>query len=285
MRNLVTLIIAWLCVLQVGCAQTKIMVGEVDKTNPRLANENFKFEQFVAGNFSTIDADVYGNLFVITPSNQLKKVSPAGDSISVFNDVKKYGNPSLIDVNNPLKILLYYKNFATAVFLDRLLTLRGSLNLRTSNIFAAKAVATSYDNQLWLFDEQDFSLKKIDELGKILLSSNDLRNQIGATPSATAIIDRENVVYVYDKQQGFFLFDYYGAYKKTVPVIGWDFVNVSGNILYGFKEGKLYTYQLDTNLEKQFELPPAFAKNKALKAMNGKLYLLKKEGVYVFEIK
>jgi outer membrane protein assembly factor BamB len=180
---------------------------------------------------------------------------------------------------------LYYKSFATAVFLDRLLTLRGSLNFRTSNIFAAKAVATSYDNQLWLFDEQDFTLKKIDESGKVLLASNDIRNQIGATPSASAIIDRENVVYVYDNDQGFFLFDYYGAYRKLIPVKGWEFVNVSGNILYGFKEGKLFTYQLDTNVEKQFLLPSAFKNNKVLKAVNGKLYLLKNDGVYVFEIK
>ena len=285
MRIVVIFFTAWMCVLQVSCAQTKAVVSETNNGNPKVGNENLKFEQFIAGNFSTVDADVYGNLFVTTSTNQFKKISVSGDSVSVFNDVKKYGNPSLIDINNPLKILLYYKNFATVVFLDRLLTLRGSLNFRSSNIFAAKAVATSYDNHLWLFDEQDFTLKKIDESGRVLLASNDIRNQIGATPSATSIMDRENVVYVYDIDKGFFLFDYYGAYRKTIPVTGWDFVNVSGNLLYGFKDGKLITYQMDTNMEKQFLLPSAFARNRALKAVNGKLYLLKEEGVYVFEIK
>lgn len=284
MRTFVVLFLASLSLLQVSCAQTKTVVAEVDKTNPRIVNDNFKFEHFIPGNFNSIDADVYGNLFVITPSNQLKKISESGDSISVFNDVKKYGNPSSIDVSNPLKILLYYKNFATAVFLDRLLTFRGSLNFRTSNIFAAKAVATSYDNQIWLFDEQDFSLKKIDETGKVLLSSNDLRNQIGITPFASIIIDRDNLVYVYDPQQGFFLFDYYGAYKKTIPLLGWDFVNVSGSVLYGFKAGKLVTYQLETNEEKQYILPQVFSKNKILKALDGKLYLLRNDGLFIYNI-
>ncbi len=285
MKSYLFLLLAGFCMVQLSCAQSKPMATLGDSSNLRIETDAFKYVQFVTGRYNSFEVDVYGNMFVVTASNQLKKISPAGDSISVFNDVKRYGNPSLIDVSNPLKILLYYKNFATAVFLDRLLTLRGSLNFRTSNIFAAKAVATSYDNQIWLFDEQDFTLKKIDELGKLLLSSNDLRNQLGVTPFASTIIDRENVVYVYDINQGFFLFDYYGAYKKTISVTGWEDVNVSGDVLYGFKEGKLCVYNSATLIEKKFELPKAFLKNKMLKAINGKLYLLAEDGIYVFEIK
>lgn len=285
MKTYLFILLASFCVVQVSCAQSKTIASAEENKDLRLENDAFKYSQFIAGKYNGFEVDVYGNIFVVTPSNQLKKISPTGDSISVFNDVKRYGNPSLIDVSNPLKILLYYKNFATAVFLDRLLTLRGSLNFRTGNIFAAKAVATSYDNQIWLFDEQDFTLKKIDELGEVLLSSNDLRNQIGVTPFASTIIDRENVVYVYDSNQGFFLFDYYGAYKKTIAVIGWENVNVSGNVLYGFKEGKLCVYNTETLLEKQFDLPKVFLENKMLKAIDSKLYLLVENGIYVFEIK
>ncbi len=285
MKSGLFLLLAGLCMVQLSCAQSKPIATSVNSSNLRIETDAFKYVQFVTGTYNSFEVDVYGNMFVVTAGNQFKKISPIGDSISVFNDVKRYGNPSLIDVSNPLKILLYYKNFATAVFLDRLLTLRGSLNFRTSGIFAAKAVATSYDNQIWLFDEQDFTLKKIDELGKLLLSSNDLRNQIGVTPFASTIIDRENVVYVYDINQGFFLFDYYGAYKKTIAVTGWENVNVSGTVLYGFKEGKLCVYNSATLIEKQYDLPTAFLKNKILKAIGGKLYLLAEDGIYVFEIK
>ena len=41
---------------------------------------------------------------------------------AVFNDVKKFGQATLIDVSNPLKVLLYYRDFATIVVLDRFLT-------------------------------------------------------------------------------------------------------------------------------------------------------------------
>ena len=55
--------------------------------------------------------------------------------LAVFNDVKKYGNPTYIDVTNPLKILLYYKNYSTVVVLDRLLNTRNTINFRKQNIF------------------------------------------------------------------------------------------------------------------------------------------------------
>lgn len=74
-------------------------------------------------------------------------------------------------VNNPLKILVYYKNYTSVVVLDRFLTQRNSINFRKQSIFSVKAIATSYDNNIWIFDEQDYKLKKIDETGKLLLES------------------------------------------------------------------------------------------------------------------
>ncbi len=285
MKQIIFLLSCGMMLTQLSCAQSKAVVGEPASASAAQSSTFFNFERFIPGSFSTVEVDVYGNLFVVTATNQLKKLSPAGDSISVFNDVKKYGNPSLIDVSNPLKILLYYKNFATAVFLDRLVSLKGSLNLRTAGIFNAKAVVTSYDNYFWLFDEQDFTLKKIDEQGKILLKSNDLRNQIGETPSATEIIDKENAVYVYDVKKGFFLFDYYGAYKSNISLSGWKNINVSGTILYGFRDEKLCIYDMATAREKQYALPATLGTDSFLKVVNGKLYLLKREGIFVFEIK
>lgn len=46
--------------------------------------------------------------------------------------------------------------------LDRLLTVRNTINLRTQNIFLVNSISLSYDNNIWLFDEEDFKLK-IDE--------------------------------------------------------------------------------------------------------------------------
>ena len=168
-----------------------------------------------------MNVDILDNIYLITPGNQLKKLNSKGDSVAIFNDVKKYGNPSYIDVSNPLKILVYYKNFSTVVILDRLLVFRNSINLRKQNIFSVQAVATSYDNNIWLFDEQDFRIKKIDEEGKIIQESTDMRLLIDTVPSPSQIIDHDNTVYLYDEKRGFYIFDYYGALKNNLPFLHW----------------------------------------------------------------
>lgn len=187
-----------------GCAQTK-SVSHTTAILTARSDSFFKFERIIPGNFIYLNVDVLDNIYVITAGNQLKKFSNMGDSLAVFNDVKKFGNPSYIDVNNPLKILVYYKNYSSVVVLDRLLTQRNSINFRKENIFSVKALATSYDNNIWLFDEQDFKLKKINDDGKVLLESSDMRQMVDTVPSPSLLIDSDNLVYLYDESRGFYI--------------------------------------------------------------------------------
>ncbi|MEP7166207.1 MAG: hypothetical protein ABI741_16010 [Ferruginibacter sp.] len=267
-----------------GCAQTKPSTGKPVAVTVNKADSFFKFERAIPGNYIYINVDVLDNIYLITAGNQLKKLNSNGDSLAVFNDVKKYGNPSYIDVNNPLKILVYYKNYSTVVILDRLLTQRNTINLRKQNIFSVKAIATSYDNNIWVFDEQDLKLKKINEEGNLLLESSDMRQLTDSVPSPQQIIDNDNLVYLYDDKRGFYIFDYYGALKNTLPFLNWSDVAISGNRMMGFSGKKLYNYQLNSLNLKTYELPAMFRDYDAIKAVNGKVYLLKKDAVEIYSV-
>jgi hypothetical protein len=266
-----------------GCAQTKLGDSSNAASIPQ-SNADFKFEGIIPGNYIYMNIDMLGNIYLITAGNQLKKITPAGDSVAVFNDVKKFGNPSYIDVTNPLKILVYYKNYATVVILDRLLTQRNTINFRKQNIFSVKAIATSYDNNIWVFDEQDYTLKKIDEEGNVLLKSTDMRQLVDTIPSPQHIIDADNLVYLYDEARGFYLFDYYGALKSNLPFTGWADVAVSSNKLMGFSKNKLLSYELKSLNLRSYELPAFFKGYDAIKAINGKVYLLKKDAVEIYSV-
>ena len=156
----------------------------------------FKFINSIKGNFSYFNVDNLDNIYLITDNNQLKKLNENRDSVAVFNDVKKYGNPDYIDVTNPLKALLYYKNYSTVVVLDRLLTVRNNINFHKQNIFYLNNVTLSYDNYICIFDEEDFKLKKIDEEGKLLQETTDWRMLFDTVPSLVKIVDRDNFVYL-----------------------------------------------------------------------------------------
>ena len=267
----------------IGCAQTKPInqAGSISRNN---TDSFFTFERSIPGNYIYMNVDVLDNIYLITAGNQLKKLNSNGDSLAVFNDVKKYGNPSYIDVNNPLKILVYYKNYSTVVVLDRLLTQRNTINLRKQNIFSVKAIATSYDNNIWVFDEQDLKLKKINEEGSLIQESSDMRQLTDSVPSPQQIIDIDDQVYLYDDKKGFYIFDHYGALKNTIPFLNWSDIAISGNRMMGFSERKLYSYQLNSLNLKTYQLPSFFSDYDAIKAVNGKVYLLKKDAVEIYSV-
>ncbi|WP_462253018.1 hypothetical protein [Ferruginibacter sp.] len=245
----------------------------------------FSFFKIVKGNYINFNVDNLDNIYLITAGNQLKKINGNGDSVGVFNDVKRYGNLFSIDVTNPLKILLYYKNFATVVVLDRFLNIRNTINFRKQNIFTVQSIGTSYDNNIWLFDEQDYKLKKIDEDGKLLQETTDFRMLFDSVPSPTQLTDKENFVYLYDAEKGFYIFDYYGAFKNRLPFLNWKNIAVSEKNMYGFADNKLYSYELNSLTLKEYKLPAFIASNAEIKAINGKIYLLKDDGIYIYSVK
>jgi hypothetical protein len=245
----------------------------------------FQYLKTIKGNFSYFNVDNLDNIYLISNSNQLKKLTATGDSVAVFNDVKRYGNPSSIDVSNPLKVLLYYKNYSTVVVLDRLLTVRNTINFRKQNIFYVNSICLSYDNNIWLFDEEDYKLKKIDEEGKLLQETTGWRLLFDSVPSPVRIIDKNNFIYLYDPEKGFYIFDYYGSFKNKLSFLNWANVEVNGTTMYGFSNNTLYSYELKSLNLKEYKLPGFFSKAAAVKVMNGKVYLLNESGIDVYQMK
>src|SRR5262245_40477512 len=84
---------------------------------------DFALSKTIGGDLAAFTVDNLGNIYVLSNANQLKKLSPAGDSLAVFNDVRRFGKVSFVDVTNPLKIVVYYREFTTIIELDRFLNI------------------------------------------------------------------------------------------------------------------------------------------------------------------
>lgn len=182
-----------------------------------------------------------GELFTINADNQLKKYNSDGDSVGVFNDVKKYGKLTYVVAQNPWKTILYYENFETILLLDKYLKVLGNINLRDRNIFGVRAVATSYDNNVWIFDPAEMKIKKLDDNGNPLMASVDLRQVFGNPPQPEQIIDQDGLLYLYDPSKGVYIFDYYGSFKTLLPFKNWKRIFVVGKTIYGFDDSFIYT--------------------------------------------
>jgi len=98
--------------------------------------------------------------YALSRSGQLKKYNANLDSMGVFNDVRRYGKLYSISADNPLRSLLYFKEYRIILVLDRLMQVVNKIDIRKANIFQAQSIAQGYDNTIWVFDEQESRLEK-----------------------------------------------------------------------------------------------------------------------------
>ena len=234
---------------------------------------------------SSFTVSSIGELYLINKNNQLKKFNEHGDSVGVFNEVTKYGQLSYVEADNPWRTILYYKNFSTIVLLDKYLKVLTNINLHKLNIFRVKSVAESYDNNTWLFDEQESKLRKINDEGKILLETVDLRTVLDSVPSPEQIVDKDGYVYLNDPQKGIYVFDYYGTFKNKLTFLHWNYLTVIGKSIYGFDNKCLYRYNIGTLSVKEYPLPKEFTNYTSVRITNNKIYLLKNNHLQVFAFK
>ena len=244
----------------------------------------FKFQKTINYPIASFSVNNLGELYIINTNNQLKKLNERGDSVGVFNQVTKYGKLSYVDAQNPWKAILFYENFSTIVLLDKYLNVLTNINLRKQNIFGVRTVAASYDNNIWLFDEQENKLKKIDDAGKVLMETVDFRLLFDSVPSPAQIVDRDGFVYLYDPKKGIYIFDYYGSFKNKIPFLNWKEIAVIEKNLYGFDDTYLYSYSLGSLSVKKYALPAAFKYYTSLKVGTNKIYFLKDTNLQVYSL-
>jgi hypothetical protein len=246
------------------------------------SDTSFKFLHAIPGDFQEFTVDNLDNVYTLNSRNQVKKWSASGDSIAIYNEVKNFGKAGFIDVSNPLKLLLYYKEFNTIVVLDRYLNIRNTIDLRRRNILQVRAIGQAYDNKIWIFDEVENKLKKIDEDGKSLLETSDLRLLLGETPSPQKIFDENKYVYLYDSAQGIYVFDYYGALKNTIRISRWQNFKVVGKYIYGSRGDSLFRYDTNTFRLDKWKLPVQLIQSISFNFSATRLYALKREGLEIY---
>jgi hypothetical protein len=233
----------------------------------------------VVGDIVDFTTDNLGNIYVISSTNQLKKLNEKGDSISVVNDIRRFGKISAVDASNPLKVLVYYKDFSRLVILDRLLNIRNTIDLRQQNIFQVKAFTISYDNNIWLYDELDSKIKKLDDNGKVLVQTIDFRQLFDEAPSPTLMFDRDGLLFLYDSEKGLSSFDYYGALKNNLQLKNiQDLQVLDKNTITGRDSSHIILYKTATLQTYTYRLSSPLGNYKKIRFTGTKLYALTKNG-------
>ncbi|ANH83396.1 hypothetical protein A8C56_22570 [Niabella ginsenosidivorans] len=242
-------------------------------------------QKTIPGNYTTVAVDNLENIYLVSATNQLKKLSETGDSVAVYNNVKKLGEATLLDVSNPLRVLIYYQSFATVVMLDRLLSPVNTIDLRKQNIFNVQAIGLSYDGKIWLYDNMESMLKKINDDGSVLLKTPDFRQLFSETISPKQIIDRNQLVYLYDPAQGIYTFDYYGTYKGKLAITNWQHLRITDKYIFGNDDSRFYRYTFSSMKYDEWPIPDMLKTKNRYIFEDGRLYVLDAAGLTLYSYK
>jgi len=231
------------------------------------------------GSFTT---DNLQNIYVYT-GNVLKKYNSAGVLLYTHSD-KAYGDITSVDVFDPMKVMVFYKDFPVIVYLDNTLSQNGNtINPSDMGYPLTCMVCMSHDNGLWIYDAQTLQLIRFDVNLAPLQKTGNLNQLLGVSISPVSLCEYNNYVYVDDTTQGILVFDAFGTYYKTMPFTRTRHFEVSGDDIFYMSHHRLHSFHMKTITEDEIAQPDSLATQARVE--KNLLYDKYMDTVRVYEIK
>ncbi len=253
-----------------------------------LANNQFKLsrKQDINDTAEKYRVDHLGNVYMIK-GNVLKKFTNMDEEEPVEYSNNEHGQISFVDVSNPLRILVFYKDFNTILFLDKTLSVIGDpVQLDGLGHLNTGLVCASNNGGFWLYDNRKEQLYYYNADLENIHKSISINSISNGEKKPVYLIEKNNFIYLNIPDHGIFLFNHLGKYKQMIPLVNIrEFQVMNEDILYFSKENKsLIKFDVNEHLTESIFLPDT---NNVMNASleNRKLYVLKKKSFSVYDIK
>ena len=143
------------------------------------------------------------------------------------------GRISFIDTYNPLKIMVFSKDFMRLLFLDHKLAAQQEAYILSNLTIFPTCVCMSYDNGFWVYDENAKQLFRYDAQQNLTNKSQNITLFAEKELHPSFIKECESgYVLLNDRENGILIFDRFGTYLKTIPVFTDYFYVMNQQILY-----------------------------------------------------
>ncbi len=209
-----------------------IVIGQTQSITPSPIEKSNKSYSLFIGN------DAFGNTYFIE-NNVLHKENTT--------DSKTYKNIQLgkitsVDILNPLKIVLFYEDFNSAVLLDNQLNETKIINFSDNPIaISAQSASTAAQNRLWVFNDLN------QQIGLVNYLNNEYKTL--AVPLKNSILYSQtdfNVFYWIDQEYNWYSCDLFGKVKWLEKVEPFDQIQFLNDHQFIYKKSnKLYLKPID----------------------------------------
>jgi hypothetical protein len=186
--------------------------------------------------------DAIGNIYSVKGNNI---TSYSGNGQKLFSYANLFmGNITYVDVKDPMRILLFFKDFNKVVFLSNKLSELGSpIELDNAGYSGVSICCTSHLGGIWLFDSQALQLvhlnANLEPVQKGTVLQNIFKN---SQELPVRLIEDNDMIYMSLPKTGLLVFDKFGAYQKTIPIMNIDRFEVFNDKIIQFSNHQLYSY-------------------------------------------
>jgi hypothetical protein len=193
------------------------------------------------GPYDNFTTDELGNVYAVK-GDVLELYDPQGRRLA-GNSVKTFGRITVIDAFYSLKPVIFSSEQRQLAVLDNTLTVQGSvIDLPRNDWPWVSQVCASVQNGFWFFDERELSLTRVDAQLKALASTGRLDQLLGHSPRPSQLVESDGLLYVVEPASGVHVFDLFGAYLRTLPIVGATRIQVRGGSVFSVHDVTFWRY-------------------------------------------
>lgn len=224
--------------------------------------------------------DNIGNVYLIK-GEFISKYDSKGVLQKTFSN-KNFGAITSADATNALRIILFYKDFNRIVTLDNTLSLNGDpLTLETIGYPLATLVAASHDNGMWIYDQANFELLRLNRNLQVENRSGNLSQILGIELQPNFLIEKDNRLFLNNPSTGIMIFDVFGTYSKTLAIKNLKKFQVVDDAIVYFENGSLVAESIPIDSKLNFT-EPSDTSALDMRMEKNAIFVLKKNALEIY---
>jgi hypothetical protein len=227
--------------------------------------------------------DNLGNLFLVTPANEVMKFNPQGKFLWNYSN-NNFGAISQLDVTDPLRVILFYATHQQLIVLNNNLSEISRFSFTNNPDQQISLVASANNNGFWVYDQINRELKKLSNSFVDELKSGNIYQRNGFDMQANYMRTTDEYIFINDVGEGIRIFDRFGNFYKTAVINPEKEFDIAGNHIYFNIDSSLYSYNfLDFKLNK-IASPDHHYGNRYLLHLN-RLIIINEKGLTLWALK
>jgi hypothetical protein len=225
--------------------------------------------------------DHQDNVYIYS-NNTLQKFNIQGNIESKYSCLS-YGNLSSIDVSDPFRIVLFYKDFNTIIILDNKLNQIGEVyQLDKLGFSAVDAVCKSKQSGIWILDSYAQKLMLYSLNPKGFVREIDIARYTKPVNYITNIFENGEEILLIGKGKSVLVFNQLGGKLGIIDASPENTLQVKGNKLYYVTQNHLIRFDFSTEQLDTISIE-GFKNFDDVKIGNEKMFVLNKDTLIITE--